>query len=90
MKLPVYYECGICGHCHPWAFNGDCRDDANRFTFTRLDDAHGAGRYIVHTMDERVAADLGHAPQEWSGSPCPDDPDNYWIDDVTGERVKAC
>lgn len=25
----------------------------------------------------------------WSGSPCPDDPDNFWIDDVTGERVNA-
>lgn len=27
--------------------------------------------------------------EEWSGSPCPDDPDNYWIDDKTGERIKA-
>lgn len=26
---------------------------------------------------------------EWSGSPCPIDPDNFWIDDVTGERVPA-
>ena len=26
---------------------------------------------------------------EWSGSPDPNDPDNYWIDDVTGERVNA-
>lgn len=25
----------------------------------------------------------------WSGSPCPLDPDNYWIDDKTGERVNA-
>lgn len=23
-------------------------------------------------------------PAEWSGSPCPDDPDNFWIDDETG------
>jgi hypothetical protein len=29
------------------------------------------------------------APKEWSGSPCPDDPDNFWIDDKTGERVPA-
>ena len=28
-------------------------------------------------------------PQEWSGSPCPIDPDNFWIDDETGERVNA-
>ncbi|MGB3833777.1 MAG: hypothetical protein WA975_18150 [Mesorhizobium sp.] len=26
---------------------------------------------------------------EWSGSPCPKDPDNFWIDDATGERVNA-
>lgn len=26
---------------------------------------------------------------EWSGSPDPNDPDNYWIDDDTGERVSA-
>lgn len=28
-------------------------------------------------------------PKEWSGSPCPLDPDNYWADDETGERVSA-
>ncbi len=27
----IIYECGICGHCHPWNWNGDCRDDDNRF-----------------------------------------------------------
>jgi hypothetical protein len=26
---------------------------------------------------------------EWSGTPCPDDPDNCWIDDETGEHVNA-
>jgi hypothetical protein len=26
---------------------------------------------------------------EWSGFPDPTDPDNFWIDDVTGERVNA-
>lgn len=26
---------------------------------------------------------------EWSGHPAPDDPDNYWIDDKTGKRIKA-
>jgi hypothetical protein len=26
---------------------------------------------------------------EWSGSPDPKDPDNFWIDDITGERKKA-
>ena len=27
--------------------------------------------------------------EEWLGSPDPDDPDNFWIDDETGERVNA-
>lgn len=27
--------------------------------------------------------------KEWSGSPCPKDPDNFWIDDETDERVDA-
>jgi hypothetical protein len=27
--------------------------------------------------------------RQWSGSPCPLDPDNYWVDDETGERVNA-
>ena len=27
--------------------------------------------------------------KEWSGSLCPIDPANFWIDDVTGERVNA-
>jgi hypothetical protein len=26
---------------------------------------------------------------EWSGYPDPADPDNFWIDDATGERVSA-
>ena len=33
----VFYECGICGHMHPTAWDGDCRDDANRFTNDELD-----------------------------------------------------
>ena len=24
-------ECEICGSLHPWDFDGDCRDDSNRF-----------------------------------------------------------
>lgn len=27
--------------------------------------------------------------KDWSGSLCPIDPDNFWIDDKTGERVDA-
>lgn len=35
----------------------------------------------LHMLEETRA--------EWSGSPDPEDPDNYWIDDATGERVNA-
>jgi hypothetical protein len=28
---PVLYECGICDAMHSWAFDGDCRDDDNRY-----------------------------------------------------------
>lgn len=40
-RLPKFYECGICGHCHPIEWNGDCREDANRFTNQQLDDKYG-------------------------------------------------
>lgn len=29
---PEREDCGICGGYHPEGFNGDCRDDENRFT----------------------------------------------------------
>lgn len=56
---PIYYECGICGHAHPWEFNGDCRDNANRFTFESLDSKHGADGYELRSMEERLEADAG-------------------------------
>ncbi len=55
----VYYECGICEHYHPWGWDGDCRDDANRLTREQLDDRHGQDDYELRSMDERVAADKG-------------------------------
>lgn len=39
--MPKYYECGICGCWHPLDWDGDCRDDANRFAIDALDDMHG-------------------------------------------------
>jgi hypothetical protein len=56
---PIYYDCGICGHFHPWNWNGDCRDDANRLTYNDLDELHGGNGYVIRTMAERVAADKG-------------------------------
>lgn len=58
--MRTYYECGICDHLHPWGWDGDCRDDANRFTNEDVgDDA------VILTMSERVDADAstqGAAP----------------------------
>lgn len=41
MTKPTFYDCGICGHWHPVDWNGDCRDDANRFTTSQLEDTYG-------------------------------------------------
>lgn len=48
-----FYECGICSCIHPWDWNGDCRDDANRFS---LDDLARDDELL--SMDDRVQADL--------------------------------
>lgn len=37
----MFYECGICDHYHPADWDGDCREDANRFTADALDKMHG-------------------------------------------------
>lgn len=39
--FPKYYRCGICECFHPLEWNGDCRDDENRFTPDELNDKHG-------------------------------------------------
>lgn len=57
MSKPVYYDCEICGHYHPWEWNGDCRDNANRFTCNEIDAKHRREGYEIRTMDERVEAD---------------------------------
>lgn len=41
-KLPKYYECGICDCYHPADWDGDFRNDANRFALGELDEKHGA------------------------------------------------
>lgn len=44
--------------------------------------------FMDMVREARTIRDAQPAPG-WSGSPCPEDPDNYWIDDKTGERIKA-
>lgn len=53
---PVYYECEICGHIHPWDWDGDCRDNENRFTDDQLVQRHGHD-WELRSMSDWVAAD---------------------------------
>src|SRR4030095_5419056 len=46
----TYYECGICGAYHRWEFNGDCRQDSERF-----DDI--PDNADLRSWDERCEAD---------------------------------
>lgn len=38
--LPVFYRCGCCECYHPAGFDGDCRDDSNRFAPDELDESY--------------------------------------------------
>ena len=61
--MDILYECGICSCWHPWEWNGDCREDANRYAdpedyaerlhLSRLEfnDIH------LRSMDDRIEAD---------------------------------
>jgi hypothetical protein len=46
-------------------------------------------RAAVEPARAALALADGQVEREWSGSPDPADPDNFWIDDATGERVNA-
>ena len=39
---PKFYNCGICGWYHSASFDGDCRDDSERFTSLDLDLKYGS------------------------------------------------
>lgn len=47
--LPVFYECGCCGHYHNNDFFGDCREDSQRFSFQDLDAAFGIDKWWSST-----------------------------------------
>lgn len=42
-----YYDCPGCDQYHPKGFDGDCRDDASRFTGLALDLKHGDMGWVV-------------------------------------------
>ena len=68
LEVSVIYECGICGSFHPWDFDGDCRDDANRFAGVE-DYAAKTGipenEIEVRCMCDRIEAD------GFEQEPCP-------------------
>jgi len=49
-QKPTYYECGICGQYHSVLWDGDCREDAARFTPEDLDAKHGADGWTEAPM----------------------------------------
>ena len=46
-------------------------------------------RAVLRGEYKKLADQLEAHSKEWSGYPDPKDPDNFWIDDKTGERVNA-
>lgn len=52
MDYPEFYDCGICGHYHPAEWDGDCRDDKNRFTGFELDEKYGTDGWEEVDMPE--------------------------------------
>jgi len=53
---PAFYDCGICECYHPAEWDGDCRDDENRFHPGQLDDKYGVFGWDEVPMP--VAGDL--------------------------------
>lgn len=50
--MKYFYECGICECLHPAWFNGDCREDNNRFFVDELDEVLGAENWAAVSMSE--------------------------------------
>ena len=58
--MVVLYECGICNHVHPWDWDGDCREDANRFAgYSDYTERTGIpeNRIEVRSWEDRQEAD---------------------------------
>ena len=58
----VLYECGICSCLHPWEWDGDCREDANRYCdesdYAERNGIEDVWSIEVREMAERLEADL--------------------------------
>lgn len=40
-RIAKFYECGICNSYHPAIWDGDCREDENRFSIDQIDALYG-------------------------------------------------
>jgi hypothetical protein len=59
---PAFIECETCGYYHPVEFFGDCRDDANRFDGSQLDERYGADGW--HQQEFEIH--YRHCGTEWT------------------------
>ena len=46
-QIPKYEECGCCGMIHRAGYDGDCRNDEERFSLEQLDDRHGPLGWVL-------------------------------------------
>ena len=60
-KKPEYYKCGCCECYHPANWEGDCREDVNRFAMDELDTKHGAWGW------DEVEMPVGFTKEQISG-----------------------
>ena len=77
MSKRVLYECDICSGLHPWGWDGDCREDKNRFASVedyveREGAPYQAGMEALTVKDievkpmcDRLAADEGKTGCPW-------------------------
>jgi hypothetical protein len=54
----IYYqECDWCGHYHPAGWDGDCKDDAERYSEEQLNEMHGENGWQLQIFAELVWED---------------------------------
>jgi hypothetical protein len=65
---PIFEECGGCGHLHVPEFRGDCRSDANRFSFDQLDEKYGVHGYQWRDLADQLRSDTLPRSVYWEES----------------------
>lgn len=63
MATYILYSCEICGAFHPWTWDGDCRDDANRYDsdedYIERNNLPTCEEIEVRDISERAISDAG-------------------------------